>query len=339
MSTGTRGEMNEWPVVEVHLDDLVMAESIRRDGESPEHIEVLAAVPDDLPPIIVHRASMRPIDGNHRIRAARLRGATTITARFFEGDDTEAFILAVQLNVLHGLPLSLADRKRAAERIVLSHPQWSDRRVASLSGISPGTVAVIRHAAAGHAGAADSRIGQDGRVRPIDASTGRKRARELLLQDPTLSLRQVARLATISPETVRDVRNRLRREADPRMSPGGDLTQRDSVSASLTAPPNSEVIVRSLTSDPALRTSEVGRQVLRMLMLHNTVTSDWDGIVANVPLHCNEVVADLARQLATRWADLAGQAGAGAMPAAGAGTMPAARAGTMPAGRSMPRTA
>jgi hypothetical protein len=37
-------------------------------------------------------------------------------------------VLAVQVNVTHGLPLSLADRKVAASRIIDCYPGWSNRQ-------------------------------------------------------------------------------------------------------------------------------------------------------------------------------------------------------------------
>ncbi|MFI1416136.1 ParB/RepB/Spo0J family partition protein [Streptomyces sp. NPDC020707] len=131
--------------------------------------------PNPLPPITVHRPMMRVIDGYHRLKAARLRGESRIVARFFDGDETAAFVLAVRLNVRHGLPLALADRKRAAERIVASDPQWSDRRVASVTGIASGTVGDIRKRVV--RGPEGRRLGRDGRVRPVDGSTGRTRGR------------------------------------------------------------------------------------------------------------------------------------------------------------------
>jgi ParB-like chromosome segregation protein Spo0J len=326
-------DVNKLPTFAVPLRDLVMAESPRQGGESREHVELLAAVTKELPPIIVHRPTMRLIDGYHRVEAARLRGADVIAVRFFEGDETEAFVLAVRLNVSHGLPLTLVDRKRAAERIMRSRPKWSDRRVALVSGISPGTVASIRKRSVSGIEYTESRIGQDGRVRPVDASAGRKLAGELLTQNPTLSLRQVARLAAISPETVRDVRIRLERGASLEMSPRAKRPVVDGVvpdhrgtgqgkermilelapkrgHGPVHGPiPDREMVVRWLTADPALRFSETGRNLLRLLALHHALTRDWDGIVAHVPSHCNEIVADLAREFALLWTDLAVRAG------------------------------
>lgn len=98
---------------------------------------MLAAVEAKLPPIIVHRATMRVIDGMHRLAAAKLRNDETIEVRFFEGTEQEAFVLAVKANISHGRPLSLTDRTSAAERIIVSHPAWSDRAIAVAAGSAP----------------------------------------------------------------------------------------------------------------------------------------------------------------------------------------------------------
>lgn len=341
METG--GVIDQQSMAEVEIDALRLTGSPRLAGERQEHIELLAAVPTPLPPIIVHRPTMRVIDGFHRLRAARLRGDTTIAARFFDGDESDAFVLAVRLNVTHGLPLALSDRQSAAERIIASHPHWSDRRVASVAGIAPGTVGEIRRRLG--SGAADPqarRLGQDGRMRPLDGTAGRLRAGELLAEEPGLSLRQVARAAGISPETVRDVRNRLRngedllprsRRRDSDTEPGhapapeagsGADTRPGSVSvptarsqpavgrpahsvarARTDAAPDRVVLVKRLTADPALRFSETGRSLLRLLAIHAVREEEWEAIIGNVPPHCSGVVADLAVQLADIWADFA----------------------------------
>ncbi|MFI7498074.1 ParB N-terminal domain-containing protein [Streptomyces sp. NPDC049687] len=323
--------------MEVEIDALSLAGSPRLAGESKEHIEILAAAPNPLPPIIVHRPTMRVIDGFHRLRAARLRGDTTIAALFFDGDESAAFVLAVQLNVTHGLPLALADRQRAAERIIASHPHWSDRRVASVTGIAPGTVGEIRRRLGpGSADPDERRLGQDGRMRPLDGTAGRLRAGELLSENPGLSLRQVARAAGISPETARDVRNRLRngedllprsRRRDHDVEPGDEpATEDGSGSPPVPAPcgepaalrlarpvararadaaPDRVVLVKRLTADPALRFSETGRSLLRLLAIHAVREEEWDAIIGNVPPHCSGIVADLAVHLSDMWADFA----------------------------------
>jgi hypothetical protein len=263
----------------------------------------------------------------HRFRAAIRRGQETIMVRFFDGGEADAFVLAVRLNVAHGLPLALADRKRAAARIIAWYPQWSDRRIASATGTSPGTVAEVRKRVGGR-DRTTSRIGQDGRVRPLDGSAGRRLAGQLMTENPHLSLRQVAKAAAISPETARDVRNRLRNGED--LVPGrpgrqttheaterhlgthGTLTVVPSASRPVREPVlNSAVVLNRLKADPALRYSETGRNLLRLLSLHTMWTEEWDRIINNLPPHCTGVVADMARQFADLWTDFATRAGNG----------------------------
>jgi ParB-like chromosome segregation protein Spo0J len=315
-------EIYRQPVVHVDIGSLVMTDSPRAAGEDPHHVEAIAAAQHALPPIIVSRSTMRVVDGMHRVRAAILRGDETIAARFFDGDDANAFVLAVKLNVSHGLPLAMSDRKRAALRIVMSHPQWSDRRVASVTGISPGTVADLRRRIPGGPERSTSRVGQDGRVRPLDGTAGRRLAGQLMTENPHLSLRQVARAAAISPETARDVRNRLRNGEDlvPRPRQRGLTVEGDVVaergirSAALAVRPAREpvidraTVVNRLKADPALRYNETGRNLLRLLSLHTQWTEEWEAIVTNLPPHCSGVVADLAGQFASFWADFATRA-------------------------------
>lgn len=137
----------EW----IPIEALVLSHSPRSAGENDEHTRVLAESPDELPPIVVQRGTNRVVDGVHRVRAAQLRGEQTVRARYFDGDDESAFVLAVRLNVRHGLPLSLADRKAAGGRILRERAEWSNRAIASAVGLSPKTIAALREAVGGPA--------------------------------------------------------------------------------------------------------------------------------------------------------------------------------------------
>jgi AraC-like DNA-binding protein len=320
LSEPSQADLN--PVEEVEVSSLSIGHSPRIAGESLDHVEVLVEADGQLPPIIVHRPTMRVVDGAHRLRAAVLLGQKTIAVRFFDGPEEDAFVLAVKSNIKHGLPLSTADRKHAARRIIASHPQWSDRRIASVVGVSAKTVAEIRRSTG--AGPADGgRIGRDGRVRSADVTERRRLAHELIIQDPSLSLRQVARVAGISPETVRDVKKRLLRGEDPRPGAqpdvrpkelvsqgarGGSAAWRPGVVGSLPGrepmPPPAAVVER-LKADPALRFNENGRDLLRLLNIHIIGAEDWNKIIDSVPPHCIEIVAHLARDCARKWSELA----------------------------------
>lgn len=316
-----QGDIEGQPVAEVEIDSLSVAGSPRITGESMEHVAVLAAAAGQLPPIVVHRATMQVIDGLHRVKVARLAGQRTIAARFFDGDEADAFVLAVQLNTTHGLPLTLQERKAAARSIIGSHPHWSDRMIALTTCIAPGTIAAIRKTLAEEPVTGNTRIGQDGRARPLDGTEGRRLASELITENPTLSLRAVARAAGISPETVRDVKNRLRRGESPLPQPR--KRGRANTNVSLAArreyagqpvrlrpvkSQDSGAVVERLRRDPALRFSETGRNLLRMLSIHLITAKEWDDIIGNIPPHCRGLVAQLGRECAEAWAGFAARA-------------------------------
>jgi ParB-like chromosome segregation protein Spo0J len=305
-------------VVTVAINSLSVDGSPRMSGENSEHARMLAQMQEQLPPIIVHRTTMRVIDGMHRLRAAKLQGQDHISVKFFSGDEEDAFVLAVKSNIAHGLPLSLAEREAAAKRIVTSHPQWSDRMIASVSGLAAKTVAEIRKR---HLGASDgvvSRIGRDGRVRPSNSSAGRMLASKLITGNPDLSLRQVARVAGISPETARDVRNRLRRGEDPlpeqgrnkQTEKGGRPEGRraelaDNGGRTRALGEDRALIIERLRGDPALRFTETGRALIRLLHINLMTRRAWEKIGDNVPPHCSSIVAHLARDCAQTWAEFA----------------------------------
>ena len=303
------------PTSALHASD-----SPRLAGESSEHIRMLAESDTELPPILVHRATMRVIDGMHRLNAAVLRGADVIEARFFEGDETEAFVLGVVSNIAHGLPLSLADRKAATVRIIKLRPQWSDRKIASIVGLAAKTVAALRRSAATQNNDSAARVGQDGRVRPLSSAAGRRRASELLVERPGASLRDIAREAGISPETVRDVRQRLRKGEKVVPAPRSPLTPRlaenehkgqASSLADATTPRDTvdarTAALRSLKKDPSLRFNEAGRKLLRLLDAHLMAEQEWEQLVDNVPEHCGNRVLDMARECAAMWQELVGR--------------------------------
>jgi ParB-like chromosome segregation protein Spo0J len=307
----TRVDVVALPVVEIELSRLSSVCSPRTSGEDPEHVETLLSVDGALPPILVHRPTMQVLDGLHRLKVARVRGDKKIVARLVDGTESDAFVLAVEANVRHGLPLSLADRKRAAVQIIGTHPQWSDRRVASATGLSAGTVADLRRR--GGERGNEARIGRDGRIRPVDGSEGRRLAAELIRSDPGLSLRQVAKQVGISPETVRDVRGRLERGESP--TPDGSRRLRAEPHPLRWTEPDFGhaldrdrlAVLERLKSDPALRLTEAGRILLRMLAMHSIDGQEWGRILHGVPPHLCGVVAGFAKDHSRVWAEFADQ--------------------------------
>jgi ParB-like chromosome segregation protein Spo0J len=303
----------ETDVAWIPIAELVLTGSPRAAGEDAGHARALAELESEaeLPPIVVQRGTNRVVDGRHRVRAAQLRGERVIRARYFGGDDASAFVLAVQLNVQHGLPLSLADRKSAARRILREYPGWSNRAVASVVGLSPKTVGTLRDQCG--APTAEVRLGRDGRVRPVSAAPGRERAREILLRDPTSSLRTVSAAAGVSPGTVRAVRTQLngqaagvvpeQRAASPKQEP--DPPRARGAAQRRPGPDRTGAMLRALRSDPSLRFNESGRLLLSVLAVAALDARARERLVGDLPEHCVEFAAELAHASGQAWQELA----------------------------------
>lgn len=301
--------------VRVPISSLRPADSPRLTGENPAHVELLAMA-RELPPILVQRSTMRVIDGMHRVRAAQFRGEGTISVTFFEGDDGEAFLRAVDANIKHGLPLSLADREAAAGRILTAYPQWSDRTVAASTGLSHTTVGAIRRRSGVPAAAEGGRVGRDGRVRPVDGASGRVRASEVIARNPDAPLRAIAREAGVSTGTAKDVRERLRAGRDPVLGsqratvrepgPSSDGPARSrGHGADSTRSADWRSVLGNLSRDPAVRYAENGRAFVRWVDGHVIEPVEWCELIDAVPPHWRGSVAELARSCAGAWLEFA----------------------------------
>lgn len=300
----------------VLISQLNSADSPRLSGEDPEHVRILIEAGFDTPPILVHRETMRVIDGMHRLRAATARGHDHIAVCFFDGNADEAFILAVRTNISHGLPLSFADRAAAARRIILSHPNWSDRAIAKIAGISPKSASNVRVKVFGEDSQMADRVGADGRERPHNSSpVGRLRAAELLEKSPNASLREIAKAAAISVSTANDVRKRISRGEHPVLPSQRGESERNPDVPSVpdqcrakkrdVLPKSGVTMLHELKRDPSLRFSESGRQLLRTLHETFAKTANWPELVESVPDHQAHVVAELAEHFAIQWQEFA----------------------------------
>ena len=326
-------------MVAVPLLSLRPADSPRINGEDKAHIARLAETEAPLPPILVDKRTMRVIDGMHRLIAASLQGHETIDVRFFDGSEADVFVRAVQENIAHGLPLSQADRRAAAERILMTHPHMSDRAIGHTAGLAGKTVAAIRakiavvsgNGSSDETSQSNARVGRDGRARPLYSGAGRLRAAELLEQEPNASLRDVARATGISPATVLDVRKRLERGEPPvpgkpaadaaRAAADNDVKNVGSYTRignggggapvpppdpgpRPAAPPDPAVAVEKLLRDPSLR-NDHGKGMLRLLHVNAIGAEQLSAAAMAVPPHCVGIVVQLARQYAEMWQEFA----------------------------------
>jgi hypothetical protein len=282
----------ELPVAGLHTESLVRIRPV-----DATHVTALAEVSDRWPPIVVAARTMTVLDGIHRVAAARQLGMTSITVHLFEGDDDAAFVEAVRRNVEHGLPLSLAERRRAAGRLLVSAPERSDRVIGEICGLDHKTVARLRddqRCPTGDVPRSDVRVGRDRRARPVDVVGLRGRIAAALADAPDDSLRQIARRVGASPETVRDVRARLARGEDP--VPEGVRAAQPVRPVPIPRP----VAVPGWSDDTACR-SEPQSAAFAAWFDSGAGAGDWRSFIEVVPLSRAYEIADQAREYANSW--------------------------------------
>lgn len=315
------------PETDVTVGMLVPGLYLRQSGTDSTHIRLLADAAGTvrLPPILVQKDGCRIIDGMHRVEAAKLRGEPVIRARVVDCTDEEALVLAIKSNILHGLPLSKADRISGAKRILAAHSDWSDRAVAEVAGLSAKTIASLRNRSITEMRFRGKRLGRDGKRRPLSAAEGRRRAAEYIDAHPAASLREVAREADVSLGTVHDVRGRIRRGSDPVTAGGLSAVQGCAAGpADAAVPPVPAAsplraraglpdaqqlawptIAAKLASDPTLRYTDGGRAFLRWMAAHAAQADEWREFIDAVPVHWLRDVSRIADTVSGEWQDFA----------------------------------
>jgi ParB-like chromosome segregation protein Spo0J len=276
---------------EVPLQQLRFGLSPRFTDPDPDHVAVLAGVMPQLPPVVVHAESMRVIDGVHRVLAARSLGHKTIKVVLFSGEDSDASIQAILYNIAHGKPLTLAERKAGAEKIVNAHPEWSDRRIAALCGLSPKTIPRLRQDATVESRPFRRRLGKDGKLHSTNPAEMRHRIAAAWEANPTASIRAIAAQTGAAQGTVRDVRARLQRGDDilsPRLAEARRRQEQSSQAA--------------LTDDQALLSQQDSAAFVNWFDNQRlTEDADWMPFVDCVPISRVYEVADAARRCAQCW--------------------------------------
>jgi ParB-like chromosome segregation protein Spo0J len=286
-----------------------------RTGYSPrhgvlneDHIVRLVATPEAWPPLVVQRSTMRVVDGNHRLAAARRLGLVSLPVTFLDAGDDDAVVEAIRLNAHHGLPLTLAERRDAARELLRLHPFWSDRSIAKAAGLSAGTVSQLRSAILlqGSAGKGwektkdgmkpARRTGLDGRSRPVDPLLTRSLVAQEVEADWSASLRTIAARTGVSPETVRSVRRSL-------ISASGEHeTCSDSVPTEVDP---STAHLPPLRTDPAFLSTEEGKQFLKWFFSRDIDLAEARKLADTVPLGRVYDVIDEAQARAAAWSSFA----------------------------------
>jgi hypothetical protein len=288
-------------------------------------VALLMETAEQWPPILVWGDERQVIDGAHRVEAARRLGHSRVMAIRFLGTRDEAYVESVRRNVDHGLPLSVGDRRRAAVRVLRRHPDWSDRRIASVCGLSGRTVARLRREESDTADSdgtvvgLERRVGRDGKARPVQSGEVRDRIRQALEQNPNGSLRTIAAMAGASPETVRTVRARLGNGSRPDTTlhsvPRPAVARLPESVAGLSRPCPDDAAVpisdrcrsdrrAAWMADSALLACGDGGDFARWFS-DNKIEDDWHQYIWTIPLGRVYDVVDEARRRAATWTTFA----------------------------------
>lgn len=126
----------------ISIHDLLLDRTLnpRLHGVDQEVVEFYASIFKEVawPPILVHRATNKLLDGWHRIEAAKRAGVYSVPVQYIDAPEEELFALAVKANMGHGVHLSKEERYTAIAR--LQREAWSNERIAAYLGCTPAMV-------------------------------------------------------------------------------------------------------------------------------------------------------------------------------------------------------
>ena len=286
----------------VRVEELSFGPEIRDGRRSEQRIAQLIASAGTWEPIVVHRSHQVVVDGRLRVIAARRLGMVELPVVWFDGDDDERVVEFVRRNCETDDDLSTEERQEAVRHVLSAHPDWADRRIGELCGISPKTVAQVRSRVsdpdeACYGDRVERRVGRDGRSRPVDAAAQREKVAEALRDDPNASLRTIAGRVGVSPETVRRVRSAMR-ELDRADRPSVPSPEMLEAIFGRTQPP-------PWRGDASFRCREEAVTTAEFLERTDVTDADLGAHAESVPLSRVYEVADEARRRAAFWARLA----------------------------------
>jgi ParB-like nuclease domain len=165
----------------IHVDPSLQP---RVTGLDPEHVRTLESAAETWPPLVVVRqgGKLVLVDGFHRLAAAQNLGLADVPVEEVAlPADSDLHALAFSLNARHGRPLSLADRRTFAERLLRQHPDWADREIGRRCGLSSNTVGGLREhlESAAQIEQPTARVGAGGYVYTVGTNPKQRHAGEL----------------------------------------------------------------------------------------------------------------------------------------------------------------
>ncbi len=173
-------------IADLRLDKVVVDPSLqpRVDGLDADHVRALQEAPEVWPPLLVVQwgSQYLLIDGFHRFAAAQNLGLGTVPAKVVAAHTNgDLHALAFSSNAAHGRPLSLADRRAFAERILRREPHLADREIGRRCGLSSNTVGSIRERLedAAQIEQTTERVGRGGYVYAVETHEDKRQPGEL----------------------------------------------------------------------------------------------------------------------------------------------------------------
>lgn len=196
-ATSSLADITIDPTIQPRLEDVDAA-----------HVAILAeAGAEAWPPLVVveRDGQIVLVDGRHRLEAATQLGLAAIACRVEPlPKDGDLRALAFALNKGHGRPLTPADRKAEAERLLRADGERSDRDLAGRCGIDHKTVGALRKQleTRGEIPQLPTRTGRDEKVRQTKRprSTSAKSGAPTAIPGAMVAARETAGLAASNPD-------------------------------------------------------------------------------------------------------------------------------------------
>lgn len=260
------------------------------DGQSAAHRWLASEIPIEQVPIAsLLRGDSPRLESDSKPQAAPLRG------------DADIPPIIVVNNTAQGQPLTLKDRKAAAARLLGIYPDWSDRMIASIAGLSHPTVAAIRRRSlsTGKAFQLNCRLGQDGKTHPAVSRDGLKAAAAAANDaDQIESLHGVGGQANGPVGAVHDLRARRKQGEQP----SGAKTHAAGVDVFLA---RGQAVVQKLRKNPSVWMTDNGKALTRMLLHSVQLVGLVQAASRATPEHCRGIIAEAASALSDAWRRLA----------------------------------
>lgn len=119
----------------------------RVKGIDINHVRSLEETPEQWPPLVCFQIGDEFLigDGRHRFEAGKRLGLEFLPIDVVDQPaDGDFRGFAFRLNLLHGRPMSLEDRRQRAAEVLAARPGLSDRKIGDQTGLSPTTIGKIR---------------------------------------------------------------------------------------------------------------------------------------------------------------------------------------------------